>query len=77
MRKILIASAFTLSMISASAYAEENHGSGDISLGSPGDPGRVSRTIEITMVDNRFKPSEVNAKQGETIKFMLKNTGKK
>ncbi|MBA2658968.1 MAG: cupredoxin domain-containing protein [Nitrosospira sp.] len=77
MRKILMASALTLSMISASAYAGENHGSGDISLGSPGDPTKISRTIEITMIDNRFKPSEVNVKQGETVKFMLKNTGEK
>ena len=38
---------------------------------------QVSRTIEVTMEDNRFKPSEINVKQGETIKFMLKNTGKK
>jgi uncharacterized cupredoxin-like copper-binding protein len=79
MKKILIASALTLSLLSAGAFAEENHrsGEGDTSLGSPGDPGKVSRTIEITMVDNHFKPSEINVKQGETVKFMLKNTGKK
>ena len=52
----------------------EAHGEG---VGSPGDPAKVSRTIEITMVENRFKPSEINVKQGETIKFVLKNAGKK
>lgn len=47
------------------------------SAGSPGDPGNISRTIEITMVENRFKPSEIKVKQGETVKFVLRNAGKK
>jgi uncharacterized cupredoxin-like copper-binding protein len=62
-----------LSLMSTGAFAEEEAAS----FGSPGDPGRVSRTVEITMVDNRFKPSEVNVKQGETVKFVLKNSGEK
>ena len=80
MKKILIASALTLSLTSVGAFADENRqrdGEGDTSIGSPGDPGKISRTVEITMADNRFKPSEINVKQGETIKFLLKNTGKK
>jgi uncharacterized cupredoxin-like copper-binding protein len=80
MKKILITSALTLSLISVGAFADENRqrdGEGDTSIGSPGDPGKISRTVEITMADNRFKPSEINVKQGETIKFLLKNTGKK
>jgi uncharacterized cupredoxin-like copper-binding protein len=73
MKKILLASALTLSLISTGALAYEE----TASVGSPGDPGNVSRTIEITMVDNRYEPSEIKVKQGETVKFMLKNTGKK
>ncbi|HEU4854979.1 MAG TPA: cupredoxin domain-containing protein, partial [Nitrosospira sp.] len=73
MKQLLIASALTLSMMSTGAVAQE----GATSVGSPGDPGQVSRTIEITMVDNRFKPSEVKVKQGETVKFVLKNNGEK
>ena len=73
MKRILLASALTLSLVSTGAFADEEAAS----VGAPGDPGQVSRTIEITIVDNRFKPSEINVKQGETIKFMLKNTGKK
>lgn len=73
MKKLLIASALTLSLISTGALATEEAAS----VGGPGDPGKVSRTIEITMVDNRFKPSEIKVKQGETIKFTLKNAGEK
>ncbi|ARO87182.1 hypothetical protein EBAPG3_005020 [Nitrosospira lacus] len=77
MKHLLIASALVLSLISAGTSADENRPGGEGIVGSPGDPGKVSRTIEITMVDNRFKPSEIDVKQGETIKFVLKNTGKK
>ena len=78
MKRILIASALTLSLISTSTFADDIYYSGEaISVGNPGDPDKVSRTIEITMVDNRFRPSEISVKKGETIKFILKNTGKK
>ena len=72
MKRILLVSALTY-VISTGAFANEQAAS----PGSHGNPGQVSRTIEITAVDNRFKPSEINVKQGETIKFMLKNAGKK
>jgi uncharacterized cupredoxin-like copper-binding protein len=73
MKKLLTASALTLSLISTGAFSYEEA----TSVGSAGDPDKVSRTIEITMVENRFKPSEIKVKQGETIKFILKNAGKK
>jgi uncharacterized cupredoxin-like copper-binding protein len=73
MKKHLIASALTLSLICTGGLADEI----SESVGSPGDPSKVSRTIEITAVENRFKPSEINVKQGETIKFVVKNSGKK
>lgn len=77
MKHLLIVSALTLGLISAGTSADESHPGGDSTVGSPGDLSKVSRTIEITMVENRFKPSEIKVKQGETIKFVLKNTGKK
>lgn len=72
MKRILLVSALTC-VISTGAFADEEAAS----PGNPGNLAQVSRTIEVTMEDNRFKPSEINVKQGETIKFMLKNTGKK
>lgn len=51
-------------------------GGGNIS-GQPGDPARVSRTIDITMDDKmRFAPSMINVKAGETVRFFIRNEGK-
>ena len=72
MKRILLVSALTC-VISTGAFADEEAAS----PGNPGNSAQVSRTIGVTMEDNRFKPSEINVKQGETIKFMLRNTGKK
>lgn len=73
MKKLLLASALTLSLTSTIALSDEE----TTAVGTPGDPGKASRTIEITMVDNRFDPSEVKVKEDETIKFLLKNSGRK
>lgn len=51
------------------------HGGGD-AIGEAGSPGKVDRTINVTMTDSmRFNPASVNAKQGETIRFVVKNAG--
>ncbi|MCL5061255.1 MAG: cupredoxin family protein [Candidatus Thermoplasmatota archaeon] len=45
--------------------------------GKPGDPSRVSRTIEVTMDDSmRYTPDRIDVKAGETIRFFVKNTGR-
>jgi putative spermidine/putrescine transport system substrate-binding protein len=45
-------------------------------IGRPGDPGEVSRTITVTMSDAmRFTPDRIEAKRGETIRFVLHNQG--
>jgi uncharacterized cupredoxin-like copper-binding protein len=45
--------------------------------GIAGDARAAKRTIEITMTDNmRFSPDRIEVKQGETVKFLVKNTGK-
>jgi uncharacterized cupredoxin-like copper-binding protein len=45
--------------------------------GIAGDAKAVSRTITIGMGDNmRFSPDKIDIKQGETIKFVIKNGGK-
>ena len=46
-------------------------------FGRKGDPKKVSRTIELDMSDAmRFAPAELAVKQGETVRFRLKNSGK-
>lgn len=55
----------------------EDHEGHASALGKPGDPGKVNRTVEITMSDTMlFTPSSISVKKGETIRFMLNNTGK-
>ncbi len=56
---------------------EHGHGENGSSVGKPGDPNNVSRTIVLQMTFNRFKPSKINVKRGETIKFIFKNTSEK
>lgn len=46
-------------------------------IGSPGDPGKVTRTVEVEMSDSmRFKPDRIDVKSGETIRFVVRNIGK-
>jgi uncharacterized cupredoxin-like copper-binding protein len=45
--------------------------------GIAGDAKSVNRTITLTMSDNmRFTPDKLTIKQGETIRFVVKNQGK-
>lgn len=58
----------------APALADAGHGA---DIGKPGDPKNVTRTIEIVSGDDyRYRPSEITVKRGETIRFVVKNTGK-
>lgn len=45
-------------------------------FGRTGDRKRVSRTVRITMSDKmRFSPAVITAKKGETLRFVVKNSG--
>jgi len=45
--------------------------------GRPGDPARVSRTIEVTMNDTmRFEPAAMRFKAGDTVRFAVRNDGR-
>jgi len=46
--------------------------------GIAGKPGEVSRTIHIEMNDKmRFVPDQLQIRQGETIRFVIRNAGKR
>lgn len=46
-------------------------------MGKPGDATKVTRTIAVDMTDNmRFSPAKIAVKKGETIKFVVKNSGR-
>lgn len=78
--KKLLAVFVTILMLGAGSVTAELHHKGqgtNSTIGKPGDPANVTRTIEITTVENRFKPAEITVNQGETIRFIVKNEGKK
>jgi uncharacterized cupredoxin-like copper-binding protein len=46
-------------------------------FGQEGDPRKVSRTIKLDMTDAmRFTPADLTVKKGETVKFVVTNSGK-
>ncbi|MGH8807086.1 MAG: cupredoxin domain-containing protein [Noviherbaspirillum sp.] len=46
-------------------------------FGKAGDPKKAARTVKFDMTDQmRFTPDSITIKQGETVKFVLKNNGK-
>lgn len=46
-------------------------------FGREGDPKKSSRTVRIDMSDKmRYTPASLTVKQGETVKFVVKNSGK-
>ncbi|WP_434032994.1 cupredoxin domain-containing protein [Cupriavidus sp. a3] len=53
------------------------HGGGGVTaVGKLGDPRRVGRTITLEVGDSaRFTPSTITVKRGETIRFVVKNSG--
>lgn len=56
------------------AESKEGHAS---AMGQPGVAAQVARTIEVDMNDAmRFTPSDIAVKKGETVKFIVKNSGK-
>ncbi len=76
----LIAGASTFAM----AHGDEAHAkkAGPVkkeqkAWGIAGDAKAVTRTVTFTMTDTmRFNPDKLEVKQGETIKFVIKNSGK-
>jgi len=45
--------------------------------GEPGKATQVGRTIEVQAADNmRYAPAAITVRRGETVKFVVKNTGK-
>ena len=77
-----------LALAAAPAYAHtgEQHGktkaaaridTEEHAFGRQGDPRKATRTVTVDMTDAmRFGPAEITVKQGETIRFVVRNKGK-
>jgi len=49
---------------------------GDAAIGEAGDPAQATRTVRVDMADTmRFSPSRVAVRQGETVRFIVRNAG--
>ena len=86
---ILILGALPVLVFAAGEHSGDHHTHGmpthDMSTmpqaasfyGQPGELERVDRTIEVTMDDAmRFTPSQIDVKAGETVRFLVINSGK-
>lgn len=73
MNKLLAAATAALLASAAPALADAGHNQ---AVGRPGDAKKVTRTVELTMSDEmRFHPASLRVKQGEVIRFIVRNTG--
>ena len=73
----LLATAVSLQALAAGNHAGgHGHGHNSQTIGEAGKASNVTRTVQVEMLDTmRFVPASFNAKQGETIRFVVKNSG--
>ena len=80
--KLLISSLLILTPWVALAHGGVMHGTKPVvkeqkEWGIAGDAKQAKRTVVVTMTDDmRFKPDRLEIKQGETVRFVVKNAGK-
>ena len=77
--------AITCMVLSTAAFAGgqhgHDHGAGahvaeESAIGKPGQVSKVTRTIKVSMNDKmRFEPASIRVKQGETVRFVVRNAG--
>lgn len=80
--KLLISSLLILTPLATLAHGGAMHGTKPVvkeqkEWGIAGDAKQANRTVVVTMTDDmRFKPDRLEIKQGETVRFVVKNAGK-
>ncbi len=68
--------AFALPTIASAAEGPAGHGHGAASsIGVPTKALGNTRTVIVKMIDNAYEPESVQVKAGETVRFVLTNTG--
>ena len=74
---VLVAPALLMSMSAfASGTHAGGHSHGDDEIGKAGLGSKVTRTVNVEMLDAmRYNPSSVAVKKGETVRFIVKNSG--
>ena len=67
--------AFATSAIAAGGHGKGHGHGGGADIGKPGKASAVTRTVEIVMHDNYYEPETLKIKEGETVRFKIKNAG--
>ena len=76
-RYLMITVPALLAAFAAQAAGTHAGGHDAQAIGAPGVAAKVTRTINVDMTDDmRFSAPKIEAKQGETIRFIVKNSGK-
>ncbi|MDO8777191.1 MAG: cupredoxin family protein [Burkholderiaceae bacterium] len=76
-RNLLIAIPGIFLAMTAMASGKHAGGHDDEAIGKPGVASKVTRTVNVDMKDDmRFHSSNFNVKQGETVRFVAKNSGR-
>ena len=85
LRAFALASVLAAFSLAAYPHGDAKHGkkaakpisTEEKEFGREGDPKKVSRTVKVDMSDKmRFTPASLTIKQGESVKFIVKNNGK-
>ena len=77
--KNIMTAGFAIAALSAwpaPANSHDKHAHESYAAGEPGDPKKPSRTIEVEMSEMEYKPSRIEVKRGEQVRFMIRNAGK-
>jgi uncharacterized cupredoxin-like copper-binding protein len=75
-RSLICCIMFSLFAVISAPTLAHDHAEQPALLGKPGDPAEVKRSVRIDMSDAmRFTPSRVTVRKGETIRFIVRNSG--
>lgn len=75
-QSIAVASLLLAGLAQASGVHGGGHGGNETAIGKPGEAAKAKRTITIEMTDDmRYTPSDIQVRQGETVRFIVKNKG--
>jgi uncharacterized cupredoxin-like copper-binding protein len=82
LRSVLLAAALVIGCHQVFAHLRHDKGADartteETPFGREGEPEKVSRTIDVDMDDHlRYRPAKITVKEGETILFRVKNSGR-
>ena len=69
--------AMSTALANGDSHSEKKAEMKQTEFGQPGDPRKATRTVKVDMSDAmRFTPGELSVKRGETVRFVVTNSGK-